>query len=82
MSVASQKTRAQSGGFGETVKVIMQALLLAFNFEYINDTMTGGAQPRITSYYSGSDLAMLPGPATGAGNGGGFPAACRTRVGP
>ena len=30
MSVASQKTRAQSGGFGETVKVIIQALLLAF----------------------------------------------------
>jgi len=44
---------------------VREAMLLAFNFEYINDTMTGGAQPRITSYYSGSDLAMLPGPATG-----------------
>jgi len=29
MSVASQKTRAKSGGFGETVKIIIQALLLA-----------------------------------------------------
>ena len=29
MSVATQKTRAKSGGFGETVKVIIQALLLA-----------------------------------------------------
>jgi signal peptidase I len=30
MSVATEKTRAHSGGFGETVKVIIQALLLAF----------------------------------------------------
>jgi peptide/nickel transport system substrate-binding protein len=44
---------------------VRQALLLAFNFEYINDTMTGGAQPRITSYYSGSDLAMQSGQASG-----------------
>ena len=29
MSVATQKTRAKSGGFGETVKIIVQALLLA-----------------------------------------------------
>lgn len=42
-----------------------EALLTAFNFEFINDTITGGAQPRITSYFSGSDLAMQPGPATG-----------------
>jgi len=44
---------------------VREALTLAFNFEFINDTITGGAQPRITSYYSGSDLAMQPGPATG-----------------
>lgn len=44
---------------------VREALMLAFNFEFINDTMTGGAQPRITSYFSGSDLAMLPGPAQG-----------------
>ena len=29
MSVASQKTSAQSSGFGETVKIVIQALLLA-----------------------------------------------------
>ncbi|KIC44513.1 ABC transporter substrate-binding protein [Ruegeria sp. ANG-S4] len=44
---------------------VREALLLAFNFEFINDTITGGAQPRITSYFSGSDLAMQPGPASG-----------------
>jgi peptide/nickel transport system substrate-binding protein len=44
---------------------VREALLLAFNFEYINDTMTGGAQPRITSYFSNSTLAMQDGPATG-----------------
>ena len=45
---------------------VREAMILAFNFDYINDTMTGGAQPRITSYFSNSDLAMRPGPATGA----------------
>ena len=44
---------------------VREALTLAFNFEFINDTITGGAQPRITSYFSGSDLAMQPGEATG-----------------
>jgi peptide/nickel transport system substrate-binding protein len=44
---------------------VREALLLAFNFEFINDTITGGAQPRIASYFSGSDLGMQPGPATG-----------------
>jgi peptide/nickel transport system substrate-binding protein len=44
---------------------VRQALLEAFNFEYINDTMTGGVQPRITSYFSNSILAMHDGPATG-----------------
>jgi peptide/nickel transport system substrate-binding protein len=42
---------------------VRQALTQAFNFEYINDTMTGGSQPRITSYFSGSQLAMTPGAA-------------------
>jgi len=42
---------------------VRQALIDAFNFEYINDTLTGGRQPRITSYFSGSELAMRPGPA-------------------
>ena len=44
---------------------VREALTLAFNFEFINDTITGGAQPRITSYFSGSELAMQPGEATG-----------------
>ncbi|WP_170756362.1 extracellular solute-binding protein [Ruegeria lacuscaerulensis] len=44
---------------------VREALMLAFNFEFINDTITGGAQPRITSYFSGSELAMQPGAATG-----------------
>ncbi|WP_413825129.1 extracellular solute-binding protein [Tateyamaria sp.] len=45
---------------------VREALITAFNFEYINDTLTGGAQPRITSYFSNSPLSMQPGPAKGA----------------
>ncbi|KAE9628485.1 extracellular solute-binding protein [Parasedimentitalea maritima] len=44
---------------------VREALLYAFNFEYINGTVTGGTQPRITSYYSNSALGMNPGPAKG-----------------
>ena len=44
---------------------VRDAMLLAFNFEFINDAMTGGAQPRITSYFSNSPLAMTDGPAEG-----------------
>ena len=44
---------------------VREALLQAFNFEYINDTLTGGAQSRITSYFSNSVLAMQEGPASG-----------------
>jgi peptide/nickel transport system substrate-binding protein len=44
---------------------VREALITAFNFEYINDTLTGGRQPRITSYFSGSELGMDHGPATG-----------------
>lgn len=42
---------------------VREALIKAFNFEYINDTLTGGRQPRITSYFSNSELGMRPGPA-------------------
>ena len=42
---------------------VRDALIAAFNFEYINDTLTGGALPRISSYYSNSQLAMQPGAA-------------------
>lgn len=44
---------------------VREAMIQAFNFEFINDTLTGGAQPRITSYFSNSELAFLPGPAEG-----------------
>lgn len=44
---------------------VREALIRAFNFEYVNDTLTGGRQPRITSYFSNSDLAMQDGPAEG-----------------
>ncbi|WP_082181788.1 extracellular solute-binding protein [Aestuariivita boseongensis] len=44
---------------------VRAAMIHAYNFEFINDTMTGGVQPRITSYFSNSALAMRPGPAEG-----------------
>ncbi|MDU8912078.1 extracellular solute-binding protein [Aestuariicoccus sp. MJ-SS9] len=44
---------------------VRDAMLHAFNFEYINETMTGSKQPRITSYFSNSVLGMQDGPATG-----------------
>ncbi|WP_425452362.1 extracellular solute-binding protein [Roseovarius spongiae] len=43
---------------------VRDALIHAFNFEYVNDVLTGGRQPRITSYFSGSELGMRPGPAS------------------
>jgi peptide/nickel transport system substrate-binding protein len=44
---------------------VRDALLHAFNFEFINNAMTDGKQPRITSYYSNSILGMKEGPADG-----------------
>ncbi|WP_372837803.1 extracellular solute-binding protein [Phaeovulum sp.] len=44
---------------------VREALIQAFNFEFINQTLNGGTQPRITSYFSNSPLGMKPGPATG-----------------
>ena len=44
---------------------LREALIQAFNFEFINDTLTGGRQPRVTSYFSNSELAMEAGPAAG-----------------
>jgi peptide/nickel transport system substrate-binding protein len=40
-------------------------MIQAFNFEYVNGVINGGAQPRITSYFANSPLGMEPGPATG-----------------
>ncbi len=42
---------------------VREALIHAFNFELINNTVTGGSQPRIGSYYSNSELGMVPGEA-------------------
>ena len=44
---------------------VRDALIHAFNFEFINKTITGGNEPRITSYYSNSILGMQDGPAEG-----------------
>lgn len=44
---------------------VRDAMMHAFNFEYINDVQTGGSQPRITSYYGNSVLGMDHGPALG-----------------
>ncbi|MFW8634636.1 extracellular solute-binding protein [Cribrihabitans pelagius] len=44
---------------------VREALILAFNYEYISSTVAGTSPRRITSYFSGSDLAMQPGAANG-----------------
>lgn len=44
---------------------VRDALIHAFNFEFVNQTQTGGEQPRISSYYSNSVLGMREGPAEG-----------------
>jgi peptide/nickel transport system substrate-binding protein len=45
---------------------VRQAMIEAFNFEFINQALTGGVQPRIRSYFSNSVLGMTPGvPAEG-----------------
>lgn len=40
---------------------VREAMILAFDFDLINQTITGGTQPRIESYFSNSDLGMEPG---------------------
>ena len=44
---------------------VREALIHAFNFEFINQTLNDGIQPRITSYFSNSELGMQNGPAEG-----------------
>jgi peptide/nickel transport system substrate-binding protein len=44
---------------------VREAMLHAFNFEFINQTLNAGQGERITSYFSNSVLAMEPGPAEG-----------------
>ncbi|SFA77166.1 peptide/nickel transport system substrate-binding protein [Poseidonocella pacifica] len=43
---------------------VRSAMIHAFNFEFINQALTGGRQPRIASYFSNSVLGMKDGPAT------------------
>lgn len=45
---------------------VREAMLLSFNFPYINGTVTGGRQPRIRSYFDNSALAGGEGPASDA----------------
>jgi peptide/nickel transport system substrate-binding protein len=45
---------------------VREALILAFNFEFINKTLNSGLLPRIPSYFGNSVLGMAPGkPAEG-----------------
>jgi peptide/nickel transport system substrate-binding protein len=45
---------------------VREAMIELFNFDFVNQTVTGGAAPRITSYFSNSPLSMTPGkPAEG-----------------
>lgn len=40
---------------------VRQAMILSFDFDFINRTLNGGAEPRITSYFANSDLAATDG---------------------
>ncbi|NRB01214.1 MAG: ABC transporter substrate-binding protein, partial [Rhodobacteraceae bacterium] len=44
---------------------VREAMMNAYNFEFIRETLDGGESPRITSYFSNSVLGMEPGPAEG-----------------
>ncbi|WBU55493.1 extracellular solute-binding protein [Paracoccus sediminicola] len=45
---------------------VRQAMIEAFNWNFINATLSGGQEERITSYFANSELAMTPGaPAEG-----------------
>ncbi|SLN18107.1 putative ABC transporter-binding protein precursor [Pseudoruegeria aquimaris] len=44
---------------------VREAMITLFNFEFINETINGGALPRISSYFSNSVLGMSHDPAEG-----------------
>lgn len=44
---------------------VREALILAFNFEFVNKALNGSSVPRIQSYFHNSDLARREGPAAG-----------------
>jgi len=45
---------------------VREAMIQAFNFKFINQTLNGGVNPRITSYFSNSVLGLKPGAAADA----------------
>ncbi len=44
---------------------VREAMIHAFNFEYVSQVVNDSVDPRITSYFSNSSLALQDGPATG-----------------
>ena len=58
---------------------VRDALLHAFNFEFVNQTLNGGAFPRRASYFANSDLG--DGERAGGGAGEGAARAVRGRAG-
>jgi len=44
---------------------VREALIQAFNFEFINKKLNNGKMPRVTSYFSNSVLGKEEGPAIG-----------------
>ncbi|MBY6152822.1 extracellular solute-binding protein [Vannielia litorea] len=44
---------------------VREAMILAFNYEFISDKLNDGGDPRICSYFCNSELAMKPGAAEG-----------------
>jgi peptide/nickel transport system substrate-binding protein len=44
---------------------VREAMIQAFNFEFVNQTLNDGVEPRITSYFSNSPLGMQEGAAEG-----------------
>lgn len=44
---------------------VREAMILAFDFDLINQIITGGTEPRIDSYFSNSDLGMRVGKPAG-----------------
>ena len=44
---------------------VRDAMLHAFNYEFINQTLNAGQSPRITSFFANSELGMRDGPAEG-----------------
>ncbi|WP_456390209.1 extracellular solute-binding protein [Profundibacter sp.] len=44
---------------------LREAMMLAFNYEFISQTLNGAGKKRISSYFSNSVLGLIPGPATG-----------------